>query len=115
MALEAGTVSWERELFSGAPDFSVLDKMKPIKLSKEEQAFLDGPVVQLCRMIDNWDITHTRHDMPEKIWQFLKRKGFFAMIIPKAYGGKGFSARAHAEVISRVAALNTGCHHHYCA
>jgi acyl-CoA dehydrogenase len=107
IALEAGTVGWEKQLFSGAPDFAVLDAMGLPKLSKAERDFLAGPVARLCAMIDNWDITHNRHDMPEKMWRFLKQKGFFALIIPKKYGGKAFSAQAHAAIIARVAALST--------
>lgn len=107
VALEAGTVGYEKSLFKGDPDFSQLNKLRHHVLSAEEKAFIDGPVKQLCKMIDDWQITHELHDMPPKIWDFLKKKGFFAMIIPKAYGGKAFSATAHGAIISRVAAVST--------
>ena len=75
-ALEAGTVSWEGDLFSGAPDFSVLRNAPTVCLTDEEQAFLDGPVNTLCAMIDDWDITHNLTDLPPEIWQFIKENRF---------------------------------------
>src|ERR671911_2063301 len=93
-ALEAGTVWWDGELFTGGPDWEKLLSAAPPKLSSEEQSFLDGPCEELCRMIDDWDITHKRADLPPHIWDYLKTKGFFAMIIPKKYGGPGISAAA---------------------
>lgn len=102
-ALEAGTVGWEGELFSGKPNWQKFMSYPANHLSSEEQAFLDGPVEELCRMTDNWDITHNRADLPPEIWQFLKDNGFWGFIIPKRYGGREFSALAHAEVISKLA------------
>ena len=102
-ALEAGTVWWDGELFTGKPDWPKLLSAKPPALSAEEQAFLDGPCEDLCRMLDEWDITHRRADLPPQIWDFLKQKGFFAMIIPKKYGGLGFSAYAHSCVLVKLA------------
>ncbi len=101
-ALEAGTVSWEGDLFSGSPDFNALLNAPTVKLTAEEQAFMDGPVNELCRMIDDWDITHVRTDMPPEMWQFLKEKGFFGMIIPKEYGGLDFSATAQVAILARI-------------
>jgi acyl-CoA dehydrogenase len=102
-ALEAGTVWWDGELFSGNPDWNKLRSNPPPKLSPEEQAFLDGPCEELCRMLDDFDITHRRGDMPPAVWQFLKSHGFFAMIIPKQYGGLEFSAYAHSSVLIKLA------------
>jgi acyl-CoA dehydrogenase len=102
-ALEAGTVWWDGELFTGAPRWEKLLAAKPPVLSAEEQAFLDGPCEELCRMLDDWDITHRRGDMPPAVWDFLKAKGFFAMIIPKKYGGLEFSAYAHSCVLAKLA------------
>jgi acyl-CoA dehydrogenase len=109
-ALEAGTVWWDGQLFSGAPDWSeLLDTPEP-KLSDEEQAFLDGPVEELCGMLDEWHITHERGDLPPEVWDFLKANGFFAMIIPKSFGGLEFSALAHSEVLVKVASRSpTAC------
>jgi len=107
VALEAGTVGFEGELFSGKPDWSKLLKQPKPELSVEEQAFLDGPVEELCRMIDDWDITHVRADLPPEVWDFLKKKKFFGMIIPKEYGGLGFSALAHSAVLQKMAGLST--------
>src|SRR5690349_6036838 len=102
-ALEAGTVWWDGELFTGAPKWNKLLSAKPPQLSAEEQAFLDGPCEELCRMLDDWDITHKRGDMPPQVWDFLKAKGFFAMIISKKYGGLEFSAYAHSCVLAKIA------------
>jgi acyl-CoA dehydrogenase len=102
-ALAAGTVWWDGELFTGDPDWRKLGEALPPRLSVEEQAFLDGPCETLCRMIDDWDVTHTRADLSPEIWDFLKSKGFFAMIIPKRYGGLEFSAYAHSCVLVKIA------------
>jgi len=102
-ALEAGTVWWDGELFTGKPDWPKLLSAQPPALTAEEQAFLDGPCEDLCRMLDEWDITHRRADLPPQVWDFLKQKGFFAMIIPKKYGGLGFSAYAHSCVLVKLA------------
>lgn len=101
-AIEAGTVWWEAELFCGAPDWSQLLQYKKPELSDEEQAFLDGPVEQLCAMIDDWDITHNRMDLPEEMWAFLKQHRFFGMIIPRKYGGLEFSANGHSNVVMKI-------------
>lgn len=102
-ALAAGTVSWEGALFSGAPDWEEMLAFAPPRLSAEERAFLDGPVEQLCAMLDEWDITHERADLPPEVWDFIKSNGFFAMIIPKRYGGLQFSAYAHSTVLGKIA------------
>ncbi len=101
-ALEAGTVSWEGDLFSGAPDFDVLLKAPTVPLSTEEQSFLEGPVKTLCRMVDEWDITHNLTDMPPEVWNYIKDNGFLGMIIPKRYGGLEFSATAQMSVLAML-------------
>jgi acyl-CoA dehydrogenase len=101
-ALEAGTVWWDGELFSGGPDWDKLMSATAPRLSAEEQAFLDGPCEELCRMTDDWDVTHRRADLPPHIWDYLRGKGFFAMIIPKKYGGLEFSAYAHSCVLVKL-------------
>jgi len=103
-AIEAGSVWWEAELFRGAPDWDKLQNYRMPVLSEAEQAFLDGPVEQLCAMIDDWDITHRRMDLPPEIWDFLKQNGFFGMIIPRSYGGLEFSACGHSSVVTKIAA-----------
>jgi acyl-CoA dehydrogenase len=102
-ALEAGTVWWDGELFTGKPKFEKLLASKAPVLTAEEQAFIDGPCEELCRMYDDWDITHKRADMPKHVWDYLKQKGFFAMIIPKKYGGLEFSAYGHSCVLVKLA------------
>src|SRR3989344_6083507 len=101
-ALEAGTVWWEAELFGGNPNWEDLFSLPLPGLSDEEQAFLDGPVEKLCAMLDDWQITHERNDLPPEVWRYLKEQGFFGMIIPKSYGGLEFSAQAHSAVVMKV-------------
>jgi len=108
-ALEAGTVWWDGELFTGRPDWTKLLSAKAPRLTPDEQAFLDGPCEELCRMLDDWDITHRRADLPPHVWDFLKKKGFFAMIIPKKYGGLEFSAYAHSCVLVKLASRSATC------
>jgi acyl-CoA dehydrogenase len=103
-AIESGNVWWESELFRGNPDWNKLLKYPKSTLTSEEQAFVDGPATELCAMIDDWDITHNRRDLPPEMWQFLKEHRFFGMIIPKKYGGLEFSDSAHSEVVMKVAA-----------
>jgi acyl-CoA dehydrogenase len=102
-ALEAGSVWWDGELFSGNPDWKKLLSTPAPELSPEEQAFLAGPVQELCDMLDDWRITDGQHDLSAETWQFLKDNGFFGMIIPKEYGGLGFSALAHSAVVMKIA------------
>jgi acyl-CoA dehydrogenase len=101
-ALDAGDVWWEGELFSGNPDFRKIRSIPAPRLTEEEQAFIDGPVEELCRMTNDWEVTHENFDLSEEAWKFIKDKGFFAMIIPKEYGGLGYSALAHSEVVMKL-------------
>jgi acyl-CoA dehydrogenase len=102
IALEAGTVWWDGELFSGNPDWQRLLAFAPRELSERERAFLDGPVDELCRTVREWDVVQ-RGDLAPEAWDFLKQHKFFGMIIPEEYGGLGFSAAAHSAVIVRLA------------
>lgn len=102
-ALDAGTVGWDAELFSGRPDWKKLFGIRPLTLSKEEQAFLDGPTAQVCAMIDDWDIRNNRADLSPEVWQFLKDKGFLGMLIAKEHGGLGFGAQAQSMIVSKIA------------
>ncbi|WP_312156365.1 acyl-CoA dehydrogenase family protein, partial [Pseudomonas sp.] len=101
-AIEAGTVWWDGELFSGRPAWNTLLDYPAPKLTDEEQAFIDGPTEQLCAMVSDWQIGQDL-DLPAEAWQFIKEHGFFALIIPKQYGGKGFSAYAHSQVAMKLA------------
>ncbi len=105
VALEAGTVGWEGELFAGNPDWKKLQAKPFLQLTLEEQAFLDGPVEELCDMLNQWEITHRDADLNPETWEFLKKNRFFGMIIPKKYGGLGFSALAHRAVLQKVASV----------
>jgi acyl-CoA dehydrogenase len=106
-ALDAGTVWWDGELFTGGPNWQKLMSAKAPALNAAEQAFLDGPCEELCAMLDDWDITHRRADMPAAVWSFIKSRGFFAMIIPRRYGGLEFSAYAHSCVLIKIASRST--------
>ncbi|NVK41236.1 MAG: acyl-CoA dehydrogenase [Oceanospirillaceae bacterium] len=103
-ALEAGGLWWDAELLSGKPDWQRLLDIGSPRLTDAEQAFLDGPVEALCAMVDDWQISFEQRALPDEIWSFLADNGFFGMIIPQAYGGLGFSALAHSEVVAKVAA-----------
>lgn len=102
-ALEAGTTWWEKELFSGKPDWNEFAQIGLPQLTAEEQSFLDNEVSQLCELINEWDVYNTRKDLPPEAWQFLKDKGFFSLIIPKEYGGRAFSHYAQSRVMSKIA------------
>ena len=101
-ALDGGNVWWDAELFSGKPDWKHLRDLSSSSLTQEEQKFIDGPVNKLCEMLDDWDITHVRQDLSPEIWEFIKKERFLGMIIPKEYGGLGFSALAHSQVVMKV-------------
>lgn len=105
-AIDAGTVWWDGQLFSGNPDWKSLIKIDKPGLNTEEQAFIDGPVTELCRMSDAWKINHDWNVIPEPIIDFVRNNGFLAMIIPKEYGGLGLSAVAQSEVLIKIS--NTG-------
>ncbi|MFT4173460.1 MAG: acyl-CoA dehydrogenase [Rhodocyclaceae bacterium] len=101
-ALEAGTVWWEGQLFSGRPDWSRLLAFPKPTLSAEEQSFLDNETNELCRLVNDWETTHIHNDMSPEAWQYVKDKGFLGMIIPREFGGKGFSAYAHSQVVMKL-------------
>ena len=100
-ALNAGDTWLEKDIFTGTPDWDKLATIET-KLSTEEQAFLDNETNTLCSMLDEWVISQT-HDLPENVWSYMKDKGFFGLVIDKEYGGKGFSARAHSDVVLKIA------------
>jgi acyl-CoA dehydrogenase len=100
-ALRSGNVWVDGQLFSGKPDFKWIFKQKYPKLTKEEQDFLDNETEQLCAMCDDDEVSKTK-DLTKEIWAFIKKKQFFGMIIPKKYGGLGFSAYAHSAVIQKL-------------
>ena len=101
-ALDAGTVWWDGDLFSGNPDWKKLLDHNTIKLNDEEQAFIDGPVNELCELLNDWEISQLDNDLPPEAWQFIKDHGLFGMIIPKKYGGLEFSAIAHSAVVMKI-------------
>jgi acyl-CoA dehydrogenase len=102
-ALDAGTIGFDAELFSGRPDWSKLRSVPPITLTPEEQAFLDGPTNELCRMVNDWTIRHNEKEIPEEVWEFVKKHGFLGMLISKQHGGLGFSPQAQSLILGRIA------------
>ena len=102
IALEAGTVWWDAQIFSGIPDWKYLANFQCKPLSEKEQAFMDGPVKRLCEMLDDWKIQQDR-DLPPEVWDFLKCERFFGMVIPEQFGGLGFSEIGHSRVVTRIA------------
>ncbi|MGZ8162450.1 MAG: acyl-CoA dehydrogenase, partial [Methylobacter sp.] len=106
-ALEAGNTWWEAELFSGSPDWKILQDLPVAQLTEEEQAFIDGPVETLCEMLNDWDITHNRKDLPKEVWDYIKKQKFCGMIIPKHYGGLDFSDTAHSEIVMKISSRST--------
>ena len=105
-ALDAGTVWWDAEIFSGRPRWRSLLKNPAPELSKKEQDFIDGPTEELCHMLDDWKICDHFRNLPEEVWQFIRENRFFSMIIPEAYGGLGFSAQANSAVVMKLASRN---------
>lgn len=105
-ALESGTVGWDREIISGHPNWDVLFELKKPELTPAEQAFLDGPTEELCKMLNNWEI-QKENDLPKPVWDFIKNQGFMGLEIPTEYGGKGFSAQAHSAIIMKIASRST--------
>ena len=105
-AIEAGDTWWEADLFSGNPDWRKLLDVPAATLTPDERQFIDGPVAQLCAMLDEWDISWNRRDLPPEVWAFLKAQRFFGMIIPRRHGGLGFSPYAHSEVVRRISAYS---------
>lgn len=106
IALQAGTVGFDRELFSGRPNWSKWFKRPLPKLTPIEQNFLDGPVNTLCEMLNEWEISHIHKDLPKEVWDFLKKERFFGIIIPKHYGGLEFSAFAHSEILTKISSCS---------
>ncbi|ASY74441.1 acyl-CoA dehydrogenase FadE [Pectobacterium polaris] len=106
-AIDAGTTWWEGDLFRGAPDWKKLHNYPRPQLTAEEQAFIDGPVAEACRMANDFEITHERADIPPELWEYLKEHRFFAMIIKKQYGGLEFSAYAQAQVLQKLAGVSS--------
>ena len=102
-AIDAGTVWWDGDLFSGHPDWAKLLAVPRPALTAEEQAFLDNETEQLCAMLNDWETSQLHQDLPPHVWQFIKDKGFLGMIIPKKYGGKEFSATLHSQVVQKLA------------
>lgn len=105
-ALDAGTVWWEAELFKGKPNWNKLHKIAAPTLSAQEQAFIDGPVNEVCAMVSDYQVTHELADLPSEVWQYLKDHKFFAMIIKKQYGGLEFSAYAQSIVLQKLTGVS---------
>ena len=105
-ALDAGTVWWDADIFSGRPRWKKLLKTPSPQLSDREQKFLDGPVEELCRMLDDWEIYSKHRKLPDNIWAFIREHRMLGMIIPEQYGGLEFSAQANSAVVMKLASRN---------
>jgi acyl-CoA dehydrogenase len=105
-AIDAGTTWFEADLFRGTPDWQKLHKFPAPRLSAEEQAFIDGPVEEVCRLTDDWHTTHERADLTPEVWQYLKDNKFFALIIKKEYGGLAFSSYAQSRVLQKLSGVS---------
>ena len=104
IALESGTVGFEGSLLNGAPDWAALCDIPDGTLTPEEQSFMDGPVSELCAMMDDWEMFESEEqDVNDKCWRFIKDNGFLGLVIPKEFGGKGFSALAHSAIVKKLA------------
>ena len=101
-ALEAGDVWWDGELFKGNPDWNELLSYKKPELSAEEQSFVDNQVETVCEMVSDWDVNFKDKDLPAEAWEYLKKEGFWGLMIPKKYGGKEFSALAHSAIVTKL-------------
>jgi len=101
-ALEAGDVWWDGELFKGNPNWKEMLNYKKPELTAEEQSFVDNQVETVCNMVSDWDINFKDKDLPQEAWDYLKKEGFWGLIIPKEYGGKEFSAFAHSTIVSKL-------------
>ena len=101
-AIDSGSIWWDAELFSGNPNWEVLRSNPKPNLSEKEQAFLDGPVNKVCEMIDEWKVIHKEYDLPEEVYDFVKKEGFLSLIIPVKYGGLEFSPLGVASVMSKI-------------
>lgn len=106
-ALDAGTTWFDADLFRGAPDWNKLHNYPQPRLSVDEQNFINGPVEELCKMVNDWDITHERADLPPEVWQFLKDHKFFALIIKKQYGGLDFCAYAQSRILQKLTGVSS--------
>ncbi|MBV8801726.1 MAG: acyl-CoA dehydrogenase family protein, partial [Gammaproteobacteria bacterium] len=102
-AIEAGDVWWEKDLFCGRPPWKKLLTQPQPALTSEEQSFLNNEVNTLCQMINDWQIVNNDCNLPDVVWNYLKEKKFFGLVIPKEYGGHGFSALAHSSIVMKLA------------
>lgn len=102
-AIDAGDTWWEKDLFCGRPDWNKLFSIPKPTLSAEEESFISNQVDHLCSMLNDWQIVFDEHDLPNEVWQYLKAEKFFGMVIPKQYGGLGFSALAHSTIVTKIA------------
>ncbi|MEM7733629.1 MAG: acyl-CoA dehydrogenase [Pseudomonadota bacterium] len=101
-ALDAGTVGWDAELFSGQPDWDKLHAILPAEMSDEERAFFEGPTEELCKMLSDWEVRHENRDVPDHIWKFIADNGFFGMLISKEHGGLGISPQAQSLILGKI-------------
>ncbi len=100
--LQAGDTWWEKQFFSGNPDWEQLFALKKPTLTQEEQAFIDNQTETLCQLINDWQLQQDG-DLPATVWNYIKQEGFWGLIIAKKYGGREFSALAHSSIVTKIA------------
>ncbi len=102
-AMEAGSVWWDGELFSGNPDFNKLHQYPKPQLNDEEQSFIDNELETLLEMLDDCQIVKGDRDLPKEVWDYLRKERFFSLIISKEYGGREFSPLANSTIVTKIA------------
>jgi acyl-CoA dehydrogenase len=102
-AMNIGDPWWEADILSGNPDWLKLKDLHLAHLSPEEQQFLDNETEVLCNLLDDWQIVHEDKNLPPAVWDYIRDAGFWGLVIPKEYGGKGFSTLLHSQVVMKIA------------
>jgi len=103
IALQCGTIGFDRDIFDGRPSLVKLRDTYNPKITEEEQNFLSNEVNTLCSMINDHDVS-LKKDFSKDTWDYMRSKGFFGLKIPKEWGGKGFSTQAVGMVLSKAGA-----------
>src|SRR5256885_14974534 len=91
IALEAGTVWWDGELFSGRPRWKKLLDFQQKPLSPRERAFLDGPVEELCGMVEEWKVERDG-DLSPEAWRVIQGGRVLGRVISGEEERPGVSA-----------------------
>jgi hypothetical protein len=92
-ALEAGTIGFDAEIFGGTPDWDKLRSVRPLTLTSEERAFLDGP----SRSFAGWPMTGrsapSAATCPRRSGISSSATAFLACSSPRSMAGWAFPRR----------------------